>query len=243
MSIRNMSTGWFRGLAVWTLLSGIVFLPGPACAHVTLSSSQPLKPGSVAATLSLIVPNERHVPVTRVILEVPEAFRLAGGRLRSVEHPAGWDVRIEKQNKPEEIYRREMEQRDRRQAGAERDAQDARTDEEREEEDIQIEMLKQWITQVNFEGGSIPPDGSKQFLLTFQLPGEPGKYNFPALQVFADGTEVSWSGLEDGAERPAAFFVIERQYGLAHLGFLVAVLALAILLLQPHKRFKKHRNG
>ncbi len=240
-----MKIKWFHAAAVgtfvWTLLSGIVFFQGPAWAHIRLRSDQPLRPGSSSATLRLVVPNERHVEVTGIVLEVPEAFRMEGGRLRRVEHPAGWEVRIEKQDKPEEIYRRELERRAGRRAG--REAQTAMTEEERQEEEIQNELLKQWITKVSFEGGSIPPDGSKQFLLTFQLPGEPGEYYFPVLQVFADGTELSWSGLGDGADRPAASFVIERQYGLAHLGFLVAVLALAILLLKPHKRFKKYRNG
>ncbi len=236
-----MKIKWFHAAAVWTLvwtlLSGIVFFQGPAWAHVTLRSNQPLRPGSFSATLSLVVPNERHVPVTRISLEVPEAFRMQGGRLRSVEHPAGWEVRIEKQDKPEEIYRRELEQR------AGREAQTATTGEERQEEEIQNELLKQWITKVSFEDGSIPPDGSKQFLLTFQLPDEPGKYFFPTLQVFADGTELSWSGVVEGAERPAASIVIERQYGLPHLVFLVAALALLILVVKPHKRYKKQRNG
>ncbi|MCZ6753021.1 MAG: DUF1775 domain-containing protein [Acidobacteria bacterium] len=240
-----MKIKWFYAAAVgtfvWTLLSGIVFFQGSAWAHIRLRSDQPLRPGSASATLRLVVPNERHVEVTRISLEVPEAFRMEGGRLRSVEHPAGWEVRIEKQDKPEEIYRRELERRAGRRAGSE--AQTAMTEEERQEEEIQNELLKQWITKVSFEGGSIPPDGSKQFLLTFQLPDEPGKYFFPALQVFADGTEISWSGVVEGAERPAAAIVIERQYGLPHLAFLVAALALLILVVKPHKRFKKQRNG
>ncbi|MBI1956027.1 MAG: DUF1775 domain-containing protein, partial [Acidobacteria bacterium] len=219
-----------------TVLSVLALLPKVAGAHITMRPEDPLKPGTFAAAVRMMVPNERHVPTTRIVLEIPEDFRKAGGRLSSVENPSGWEVKIEKQDKPAAIYNREMEAR--------RSRRPARSEEERKEEEIRSEMLKQWITKVTFEGGSIPPDGNREFLLAFQLPNEAGKYYLPAVQVFEDGTEVSWSARVEGegTERQAPSIVVESKYDLRLLALLGAVLVLLVLLLRPIQRYRQWRQ-
>ena len=75
------------------------------------------------------------------------------------------------------------------------------------------------------------------------LPDEPGKYRFAAVQIYADGKEVSWSELVEGAAHPATSVVVERQYEVANLALLVSPLALLVLLIPALKRFKKHRKS
>lgn len=70
-------------------------------------------------------------------------------------------------------------------------------------------LRRQWIKRVTFSGGSIPADGFKNFLLSFQLPGQPGAFRFPAIQKYSDGREISWSELVEGADRPAPALEIE----------------------------------
>src|SRR5437763_920233 len=102
-------TTWRARIAAGTLTAALT-LSIPLWAHVTLRPNQSLRPGGYA-TVSLVVPNERHVDTTKVTLEVPEAFLKAGGRLSRVEFPAGWKVTLDKEDKPGDIYRQETEQR------------------------------------------------------------------------------------------------------------------------------------
>ena len=147
-------------------------------------------------------------------LEIPEAFRKAGGRLNRVEYPAGWAVTIEKEDKPGDVYQKEMDdRRQRREASATSGSAAADSTKEPvdpQEEEIMNELRKQWIKKITFSGGSITPDGFKIFQLSFQLPEQPGSFRFPAVQSYEDGKEVSWSELVEGAEHPAPTLAIER---------------------------------
>ena len=240
-----MKMAGFHIAGVWMAFMGIALLQATAWAHVTLRPSQPLQPGR-HAVVRLVVPNERHVATIKVSVEVPDAFLRAGGEISRVAYPPGWEVSIEKENKPSDIYRREMDQRAARESTGEEGeghaVPSAQTEEERQEEDILNELRKKWVKKVNFAGGSIPPDGFEEFAFSFFIPEEPGTYHFPAVQVYADGKEVSWSELVEGAGRPAAAIVVERQYGVRHLAVLLGVgLVMLFLVVQPHKRYKNHR--
>jgi hypothetical protein len=171
-------------------------------AHVTLRSTGPLRP-SASAMVTLVVPSERPVDTTKVVLEVSDAFLQAGGRVSRLEFPSGWSVPVDKENKPEDVYARETAARS---AGGEHAAETEAAQREREALDA---MRRQWIKRVTFEGGTIPPDGFQEFRLSVQLPEAPGRYRFSALQVYADGTEVAWAQLVDGAERPAPELLVD----------------------------------
>jgi hypothetical protein len=70
------------------------------------------------------------------------------------------------------------------------------------------ELRKKWIKRVVFSSGSIPVDAFQEFSLSFQLPDQPGEFRFAAVQTYADGEEVSWSELVEGAEHPAATMAV-----------------------------------
>src|ERR1700692_2519548 len=106
-------------------------------------------------------------------------------------------------------------------------------------------MGKKWIKKVTFKGGAIPPDGFKQFLLSFQLPRAPGAYRFPAVQLYADGTEVSWTESVEGARHPAPSTVLENgeerstaQQPPLTLSALALVIAMAVAL----DRFRRGKS-
>lgn len=191
---------------------GAALLASASWAHVTFRPNQPLRPGGYAE-ISMVVPTERSVDTVRVSLEIPEAFLKAGGRLSRVDFPAGWQVKIDREDKPGEIYAREMDQRAKRNSDTEHNAAPAKTPTKQKEEQISNEMRRKWIKKVTFEGGSIPPDGYKVFSLQFQLPDRPGEYRFPAVQTYADGVDVSWSELVSGAQHPAPALVLEQKSG------------------------------
>ena len=86
---------------------GLSLFPAFSGAHVTLRPNQPLRPGSFADFI-MNVPSERASGTVSVSLEVPEAFLKAGGRLNRVEYLPGWEVVIEKEDKPDEVYSEEM---------------------------------------------------------------------------------------------------------------------------------------
>jgi len=196
---------------------------------------QPLRPKAFA-TVVLNVPNERFVDNTKVTLEVPEAFLKAGGRLNRVQYPPGWTVTLEKKEKPTEIYQKEKDDRAKRDAkrqdSREHSAAAGQDDKEKQTMD---ELRRKWITKVTFEGGSIPPDGFQQFQISFQLPDDPGNYRFAAVQTYADGKDVSWSELVEGAEHPAASLNVQNAplisnstlaLGLAGLALLISMIGL-----------------
>ncbi|MSO20125.1 MAG: DUF1775 domain-containing protein [Acidobacteria bacterium] len=237
ISLSNSSRCLRHGLVPlrMAVLAGMLSpLHAPLRAHVTLRPAQPLVPGGYA-TVNLNVPSERHVGTVSVTLEVPDAFLNAGGRLSRVEFPAGWEVKFEKQNKPGEVYEQEMNERSERepsqpQPGAGGPSDQAQTPEQMQEAQVMDEARKQWIKRVTFSGGSIPPDGFKNFLLSFQMPKQLGTFRFPATQVYEDGKEVAWTELVEGAERPAPALsltapatrsMLEGQWPLVAGGFLL----------------------
>ncbi len=186
---------------------GIAILAASAWAHVTFRPNQPFEAGG-SADLTMVVPTERAVATVRVTLEMPDAFLKAGGRLSRIEFPAGWQVKIDREDKPEDAYSREMDQRAKRTADTEHEGAPAKTPTEMKEAQLENDMRRKWIKRVTFEGGTIPPDGFKTFSLQIQLPTEPGVYRIPAVQTYADGVKVSWTQNVDGAPYPAPSIVI-----------------------------------
>jgi uncharacterized protein YcnI len=219
----------------WMMATALVMLPTMSAAHVTLQTAQPLRPNGGYANVILNVPNEWHVDNTKVTLSVPEAFLNAGGRVNRVQYPAGWIVTVEKADKPGEVYTQEQDARakrdaEREAAGAEQSTKSAETEEEKQGQQIMDELRKKWITKVTFEGGAIPPDGFAQFLVSFQLPEEAGRYRFAAVQTYADGKEVSWSELVEGAEHPAPSLNLEAPPLISYSDLPVPLSILALLV-------------
>jgi uncharacterized protein YcnI len=66
------------------------------------------------------------------------------------------------------------------------------------------------VRAVTFSGGEIRPREFQQFLLQAQVPEEPGKYPWKAIQTYEDGSVVEWIGAPD-SEEPAS--VIEVVSG------------------------------
>jgi uncharacterized protein YcnI len=223
------------------VLAGLVSFPMSIWAHVTFKVNQPLRPGGFGE-VTMVVPNERGTDTVRVSLEVPDAFLKAGGRLSRVEFPPGWQVVIDKEDKPSDVLAHETEQRANRNHGAEHASDSARTTEQQKQQGVLDEMRRKWIKKVTFEG-KIPPDGFKDFLLSFQLPTVPGDYRFPAGQLYADGTEISWSELVAGADHPAPTLALttgKQGFDYQKLAFpasgLALLVSLAALFAQSRKR-------
>lgn len=185
----------------------IAILASAAWAHITFKPNQPFEAGG-SADINMVVPTERAVATVKVTLELPEAFLKAGGRLSRIDFPAGWQVKIDREDKPGDIYASEMDQRAKKSGGDAHDAGPAKTPAEKKEQELENDMRRKWIKSVTFEGGTIPPDGFKSFALQIQLPTEPGVYRLPAIQTYADGVVVSWSQLVEGAPNPAPTIVI-----------------------------------
>jgi uncharacterized protein YcnI len=202
-----VNTSRSRLIAMFLLVAGMFVGPVPSWAHVTFRPNQPLRPKGSAEVL-MVVPTERPVATIRVSIEVPDAFLKAGGRLSRVDFPAGWQVRIEKEDKPDDIYSKEETARTARGAAEPDQAQPSSA---QSPEQIASDARRKWIKRVTFEGGAIPPDGFKDFLLSFQLPEAPGEYHFSALQTYASGEEVSWSELVKGAAHPAPTLLLAPE--------------------------------
>ena len=122
-----------------------------------------------------------------------------------MDFPAGWQVKIDREDKPGDIYATEMGKRKPDPGHA---APSPKTSAEKKEQELEEEMRRKWIKRVTFEGGMIPLDGFKAFSLQLQLPTQPGVYRFPAVQTYADGVQVSWSDLVEGAPHPAPTLVV-----------------------------------
>jgi uncharacterized protein YcnI len=207
-------------------------------AHVTLRTSAPLVPAGYG-TVMLSVPTERAVDTSRVVLEVPDDFLRAGGRISRLEYPPGWTIALEKQDIPGEIYADEAAARKQRRAEAAATEHAAPSDaaDVQSEEAAMEELRRKWIKRVTFEGGAIPPDGFAEFRLSVLVPREPGRYRFPATQVYADGKEVGWTQLVEGAPRPAPMLIVERRSPYtAYLWPAVSVLALVTSFVALLKR-------
>jgi hypothetical protein len=196
-----------RALSPIVIIASLFLPMTPLQAHVTLRPAQPLRPGGFA-TVNLNVPTERPVPTVSVTLEVPDAFLKVGGRLSRVEYPSGWEVQFEKQDKPGDVFEKETTERKERTAAS--GAEKQKTPEDQTEEAAMNELRKQWIKRVTFSGGSIPADGFKNFLLSFQMPDQAGSFRFPAVQKYEDGKEVGWTELVEGAEHPAPTLAVEE---------------------------------
>jgi len=196
--------GRFRAL---TLIAAITLLAAASWAHVTFRPNQPFPAGG-SADITMMVPTERAVGTVSVSLEAPEVFLKAGGRISRLDFPAGWHVKIDREDKPGDIYARETDQRAKRNADPGHVAPPAKTPAEKKEQELEEEMRRTWIKKVTFEGGVIPPDGYKAFSLELQLPTEAGVYRFPAVQTYADGVQVSWTDLVEGAPHPAPTLIV-----------------------------------
>jgi len=196
-----------RRSRVFTLIGTMTILACASWAHVTFRPNQPFQAGG-SADITMMVPTERAVGTVSVSLEAPEAFLKAGGRISRLDFPAGWHVKIDREDKPGDIYARETDQRAKRNADPGHVAPPAKTPADKKEQDLDEEMRRKWIKKVTFEGGLIPPDGFKAFSLELQLPTESGVYRFPAVQTYADGVQVSWTDLVEGAPHPAPTLIV-----------------------------------
>jgi hypothetical protein len=179
-------------------------------AHVTIRTAGPLPPSGFA-TITVAVPTERPVPTTRVVLDVPDDFLQAGGRVSRLEFPPNWTVTLDKADMPAEVYEEEAAARQARTAArAPADHGTTHQDPAAEREAAAMdEARRKWIKRVVFDGGSIPVDGFAEFRLSIVVPTRPGRYRFPATQVYEDGKEVKWVELVEGAERPAPTLAVE----------------------------------
>jgi hypothetical protein len=222
-----VNTSRSRLIAMFLLVAGMSVGSVPLWAHVTFRPNQPVRPKGSAEVL-MVVPTEKPVATIRVSLEVPDAFLKAGGRLSRVDFPAGWQVRIEKEDKPGDIYSKEEAARAAR-GVAEPDQTPAKSSAAQSQEQSASDSRRKWIKRVTFEGGSIPPDGFKDFLLSFQLPETPGEYRFSALQTYASGEEVSWSELVKGAAHPAPALLVAAEKQAQSSGNLPLILSGAAL--------------
>ena len=239
MKLRSATT--FR---ILFLLAALLAFPNFSWPHVTLRPSQPLRLGGYGDVV-MNVPSERPSDTVSVTLEVPEAFLNAGGRLIGVQFPPGWQVVIDKEGKPAAVYSEEMARREQRAqaSGSSTAAKPAMSDEENQELN---EMRKKWIKKVTFKEGSIPPDGFQQFFFSFQLPKTPGTFRFPAVQHYADGTDVAWTQIVEGAQHPAPSIVLEnrpQQANTPMAPLALSGLAFVIAVVLALERFRGKRSN
>jgi len=198
-------------------LLGLALLPQTAPAHVTIQTDRPLHPHGLAR-VNVVVPNESDTDTTEVSLSVPDSFLEAGGRLSRVDFPAGWEVRIEKEDQPGGL------------AATPGEGHDSGREAER----------RARIKKVTFAGGAIPPYGFKIFVVELQLPDQPGQFRFPAAQIYAGGKVISWSELVPGASHPAPTLTIEKQpsvlWTMPNLAVLLSAIAILLSLLRMFGR-------
>jgi len=223
-----------RSAELLMLAMVVAFMPELLQAHVTLQTAGPLKVKGFA-TVVLNVPNERFVDNTKVTVAVPESFLKAGGRVNRVQYPTGWTVTLEKTDKPSEVLLKEKADRGKKDAkkeaaGADHGPKAAKAEEDKKEKQAMDELRKKWITKVTFEGGAIPPDGFQQFEISFQMPDEPGRFRFPAVQTYSDGKEVAWTELVEGAEHPAPSLNIQKPSLITTANLPLPLAGLAVLI-------------
>src|SRR5687768_164506 len=88
------------------LLLGLLAVSTASWGHVNfrLVGTAPVVGRDRHVLAILTAPNERAVNNTAVSLEVSDAFLKAGGRLTKVVFPPGWEVKLEKEAIPDDIY-------------------------------------------------------------------------------------------------------------------------------------------
>jgi uncharacterized protein len=70
------------------------------------------------------------------------------------------------------------------------------------------------VTQLDFSGGTLPPDQFIEFPVSLQVPGKAGDtLTFKAVQTYSDGEVVRWIGGPD-AEEPAPTITVSDEGGL-----------------------------
>lgn len=223
----------------------VLFVVLNGWAHVTFRSQARLYPRQ-RTSIVLNVPNERNADVNKIVVEIPDAFLLAGGRIEKIQSPPGWEFVAEKQVKPAHVLAEDRRRQEERQARLERSnppkspVEKAKQEAERQARE---EQLKQWIKRITFQGGKIPVDGFVQFPLEITVPAQRGTFYFTVTQAHADGETLSWSEPREDAERPAATLVVQYRYGVTDVGIGVGVLVLLALLLRPGKRYRQWRKG
>jgi hypothetical protein len=200
-----------------TMVVLVLGLQQQTFAHVTLRAPGPLVT-SGSATISLVVPNERYVDTTRVVIDVPDEFLRNGGRITRLEYPPDWKVRVEKEDMPADVYAKGEAARTARTASRASTTSSAARGSDaaaqaQQEEDLLAQMRRKWIKRVIFEDGRIPPDGFREFRLSIQMPTQPGHYRFPATQLYADGKNVEWTQLVEDADRPAPELSVAEPAG------------------------------
>lgn len=65
------------------------------------------------------------------------------------------------------------------------------------------EQVTDFVASVTWEGGAIAPGEFEEFGFTARVPEEPTSLEFPAIQTYSSGEEVTWIGPED-SDAPAA---------------------------------------
>ena len=205
----------FAGVVLLFLLGLVIVVPN-ASAHVTIQTDRPLRPHTTVR-VQIVVPNESDTDTTEVSLSVPDAFLAAGGRLSRVDFPAGWQVKIDKE-----------------------DAANDPSTPDNGHNNVNSAARRSRIKKVTFSGGAIPPDGFKVFYVELQLPDQPGQFRFPAVQTYAGGKVISWSELIPGAAHPAPTVTIERQpsvfWTMQSLALLLSGVAILGVFYQALKR-------
>lgn len=195
----------------------------------------------------LTVPNERTVNDVAVSLEVPDAFLKAGGRLAKVVFPSGWEVKLDKESIPDDIYQTDAADRARRREEFRRTRGDSgATAADQEEEENMNEFRREWIKKVTFTalpGNAIPPDGLGTFHIIFQVPKESGRFRFAAVQTYEDGKQVAWDELVPRAEHPAATLPVGSPSRIPYYAAGGGASLLAILLGWQGARRRRQRSA
>jgi len=228
-------------VANWVSNIGIVsaFLAGWATvgsAHVNfrLVGAVPVAGRDRHVLAMLTAPNERTVNNVSVSLEIPEAFLKAGGRLAKVVFLPGWEVKLEKESIPDDIYQRDMaERQQRREQFQEANADSGTATADQAEEENLNEFRREWVKKVTFTalpGNAIPPDGFQAFQVIFQVPRESGSFRFAAVQTYEDGKQVAWDELVPRAEHPAATILVRDASRIPYYTAAGGVFLLVILL-------------
>jgi hypothetical protein len=221
-----------RNCAVRVMAAGILFAisVAPVFAHVNfrIVGNVPVVGVDRHSLVTLTVPNEKKVNNTSVSLEVSDAFLKAGGRLTKVIYAPGWEVKLDKEAIPDDVYQKDVQSRTQQRAERTQNTAPGQA----QKPDDSGEFSREWIKKVTFTalpGSAIPPDGFMGFQMIVQVPASPGRYRFAAVQTYENGEQVSWSELMERAEHPAATIPVDGPSRARYIAG--GGLALLILLL------------